>query len=138
MQLSLKTKKKFLHGDVELAKKLLADGVHLRSDQLMQIYKAKSYGLYTIISTHSIDEAKLAQKLGADAITFSPIFHSPDKGEAKGVEALEQLLNVATIPVFALGGIIGIEQINSLKPLKNLYGFASIRYFVDPQIDKVR
>lgn len=120
--------KSFLHQDVELAKKLGVAGVHLTSNQFSKIEVAKSLGLEVIISTHTHEEVLLAQKLGADAVTYSPIFTSPGKGEPKGVDDLKELLRICKINVFALGGIVSDEQVNSLNKT-GVYGFASIRYF---------
>jgi thiamine-phosphate pyrophosphorylase len=117
-----------LHQEYKLAKKLGVYGVHLTSNQLEDIKKAKELGLYTIISTHSLDEAKKAQILGADAITFSPIFHSPNKGEPKGVDELKKVVAECDIKVFALGGIISKEHIRAVEEA-GAYGFASIRLF---------
>ncbi|KFN38567.1 MAG: thiamine monophosphate synthase [Sulfuricurvum sp. MLSB] len=118
-----------LHGDCALAHELKADGVHLASAQYDAIREAKSLGLYVIISTHTYAEALNAQKLGADAITYSPIFYSPNKGEPKGLEDLKEIVDKIEIPIFALGGIISEEQINAVAAT-GTYGFASIRYFV--------
>jgi len=120
--------KSFIHRDVRLAKKLGASGVHLTSTQAEEIEFAKNLGLEVIISTHTINEALLAQQKGADAITYSPIFASPNKGEPKGIEELKKLLGICEIKVFALGGIVTKEQIELVKNTK-AYGFASIRYF---------
>lgn len=120
--------KSFIHRDANLAKELGASGVHLTSTQADEIELAKELGLEVIISTHSVDEALKAQDLGADAVTFSPIFASPNKGEPIGVEALEKLLGICEIKVFALGGIVSNEHIELIKKTK-AYGFASIRYF---------
>nr|WP_321265806.1 thiamine phosphate synthase [uncultured Sulfurimonas sp.] len=120
--------KSFIHADANLAKKLQAKGVHLTSTQLNEIKSAKKLGLEVIVSTHTQDEALKAQSLGADAITYSPIFASPNKGEPKGIKELEKLLKICDIKVFALGGIVSDEQIKLVKDTK-VYGFASIRYF---------
>lgn len=120
--------KSFIHRDAKLAKELNATGVHLTSTQGETIEFAKELGLEVIISTHSIDEVLTAQQRGADAVTFSPIFASPNKGEPKGIEELERLLDMCEIKVFALGGIVSAEQIELIKKTK-AYGFASIRYF---------
>lgn len=117
-----------LHRDPALAHELEADGVHLTSAQFDGIVPAKALGLYVIISTHTHDEALLAQTLGADAITYSPIFPSPGKGEPKGLEDLKELVAKINIPVFALGGITTEEQIKAVEEC-GVYGFASIRYF---------
>lgn len=118
-----------LHGDYTLAHELGADGVHLTSMQFDEIQKAKKLGLYVIISTHTYDEALKAQKLGADAITYSPIFYSPNKGEPKGLEDLKEIVDKIEIPIFALGGITTQEQIRAVEEC-GVYGFASIRYFI--------
>lgn len=121
--------KSFLHQKVDLAKKLGATGVHLTSIQFDEISRAKSIGLEVIISTHTEQEVKKAQELGANAVTYSPIFASPNKGKPKGLEDLQKVLSQCSINVFALGGIISQEQVEKIKST-NAYGFASIRYFV--------
>lgn len=118
-----------LHGDYVLAEELGADGVHLTSTQFDAIPEAKKRGLYVIISTHTHEEALKAQELGADAITYSPIFDSPNKGEPKGLEDLKEIVDKIRVPIFALGGITTEEQINAVSTT-GVYGFASIRYFI--------
>lgn len=121
--------KVLLHGDFSLAHALKADGVHLTSTQFDSLKEAKAMGLYVIISTHTHDEALKAQELGADAIAYSPIFASPNKGNPKGLEDLKAIVDKMSIPIFALGGIVSHEQINAVEA-SGAYGFASIRYFV--------
>ena len=120
--------KSFIHSDVQLAFKLHAIGVHLTSNQFDEILKAKELGLEVVISAHTKEEVLRAQTLGADYVTYSPIFQTPNKGEPKGVEDLEELLKKVSIKVFALGGIIQDEQINTISAT-DAFGFASIRYF---------
>lgn len=120
--------KSFIHRDVKLAKDLGASGVHLTSTQFDEIKKAKELGLEVIISTHTKDEVLKAQSLGADAITYSPIFASPGKGEPKGIEDLKEILNISEIKVFALGGIVSQKHVDRVQE-SGAYGFASIRYF---------
>jgi len=119
-----------LHTDYELAHKLKADGVHLKSTQFDDIKKAKVLELFVVISTHSKEEALNAQNLGADMITYSPIFFTPNKGEPKGIDELQELTYLLDIPVIALGGIISQEQI-ILCEQSGAVGFASIRYFIN-------
>ncbi|MBD3809491.1 MAG: thiamine phosphate synthase [Sulfuricurvum sp.] len=126
---SYKIPRVLLHGDCALARELGADGVHLASKRFEAISEAKKMGLYVIISTHTHDEALKAQEFGADAITYSPIFPSPNKGEPKGLEDLKEIVAKIVIPIFALGGITTEEQINAVSTT-GAYGFASIRYFV--------
>ena len=120
--------KVLLHTDYKLAAKLGADGVHLQSKQLSDISKAKALGLFVIISTHTLDEAKEAEALGTDMITFSPVYHTPNKGKAVGIEKLKEVVTNMTIPVMALGGILTQEQIDSCEEV-GAKGFGSIRYF---------
>ena len=118
----------FIHSDVDLAKELNAAGVHLTSKQFDKIEYAKSLGLDVIVSTHTYEEVLEAQKLGADIVTYSPIFSSPGKSEPKGIDDLKELLSKCEIKVFALGGIVTQEQIQEIEKTSS-YGFASIRYF---------
>ena len=120
--------KSFIHQKIDLAHNLGAKGVHLTSKQIDLIQEAKAKNLEVIVSTHTKDEVILAQKLGADAVTYSPIFISPNKGEPKGVKDLKELLEITNIKIFALGGVVDKKQIEILEKT-SVYGFASIRYF---------
>jgi thiamine-phosphate pyrophosphorylase len=118
-----------LHSDELLAASLGADGIHLPSAAFDRISRAKSLGLWTIVSTHTLDEAVEAEKEGADAVTFSPIFPTPGKGEPKGLEKLKEIKDRISIKLFALGGIVTDDQIKAVESA-GVDGFASIRYFV--------
>jgi len=120
--------KVLLHSDYLLAAKLQADGVHLTSKQWDNISKAKALGLFVIVSTHTKDEALKAETLGADMITFSPVFDTPNKGKPVGIEVLSEIVSCVDIPVLALGGILTQDQIDSCVDV-GAEGFASIRYF---------
>ncbi|ADN09394.1 thiamine phosphate synthase [Sulfurimonas autotrophica] len=125
----LKILKVFLHQDYELAAKLGAHGVHLTSKQFDEIPKAKELGLEVIISTHTHDEVHVAEAMGADYVTYSPVFASPDKGEPKGVEDLQSIVSMTDVKIFALGGIISQKEVDAVANT-DAYGFASIRYFL--------
>ena len=120
--------KSFIHQKPDLAKELNATGVHLSSKQFNKIEYAKSLGLEVIISTHTHEEVLQAEAKGADGVTYSPIFTSPGKGDAKGIEDLKILLQKSHINVFGLGGIVDEKSIKSIEST-GAYGFASIRYF---------
>ena len=122
-----------LHNEIDLALVLGADGVHLSSEHFDQIAVAKSKGLFTIISTHSLEEVKKAQQLGADMVTFSPIYATPGKGKPVGVKKLAEITDAVNIPVIALGGILTYEQIKACEDA-GAAGFASIRYFREGQV----
>ena len=117
-----------LHSDVALAHELKADGIHLTSTQFSEIVEAKSLGLFVVISTHSLEEAKHAEALGVDMITFSPIFKTPNKGKPKGVEVLQEVVSKLSLPIIALGGIVTDKHIKQCEQ-SGAGGFASIRYF---------
>ena len=120
--------KSFLHQDCTLAAKLGATGVHLTSQQFDSIAYAKDLGLEVIISTHTHDEVDIAEDMGADYVTYSPIFTTPGKGEPKGVEDLREIVRATNIKIFALGGIVTQKEIEALEQ-SDVFGFASIRYF---------
>lgn len=118
-----------LHNDIDLSIKLKADGIHFSSNNLENIQFSPS-NLIKFASTHSIKEIEIAHKFGADFITFSPIFFTPNKGEPVGIQKLKEIVKISEIPVIALGGIVSKEQILAIKD-SDAAGFASIRYFAN-------
>ena len=130
--LSLKTEfpavKFLLHRDIALASSLGADGIHLTSAQIEDIPAAKEASFWTIASTHTPAEAALAESLGADAITFSPVFATPGKGRPAGLEKLKEIRDKISIKLIALGGIVADEQIEAVIRT-GADAFASIRLF---------
>lgn len=121
-------KKVIIHGNYSLANNAGADGVHLTSQQLGEIPAAKAKGLFVVVSTHTLEELKKAEDLGADMATFSPVFETPGKGLPVGLEVLENMISQVTIPILALGGIVTEEQVAACER-SGAIGFASIRYF---------
>ena len=121
--------KAFLHRDYELAHRLGAEGVHLTSLEFDSIVKAKALGLEVVVSTHSEEEVLRAEGLGADYVTFSPIFATPNKGKPKGIESLSKSVNATSLKVIALGGIITQEHREEVER-SGAFAFASIRYFL--------
>lgn len=119
-----------INGDYNLAKKLGASGVHLTSKQFDEIKEAKALDLYVVISCHNFSDIERAQESYVNAITFSPIFATPKKGEPKGVNVLKQAINLyEDLDIIALGGIVDEEHLKQIQKTK-AYGFASIRYFI--------
>ena len=119
--------KAMLHNHAPLAHRLGAYGVHFSSDKLCSIGITSSE-LFQVLSTHSIEEIVSAASLGIDAVTFSPIFSTPNKGEPKGLDLLQEVINNSPLPIIALGGIIDETQVQAIKD-SQAWGFASIRYF---------
>lgn len=125
-----KIDKILINGNYKLAKKLEATGVHLTSTQFNKIKKAKDLDLFTIISCHDYKDIEKAQKFHVNAITYSPIFYSPNKAEAKGMAKLRETIRVyEDLDIIALGGIIDEEHVKQISKTR-AYGFASIRYFI--------
>jgi len=106
-----------------------ADGVHLTSGSLSAATIRRVFPADFIIgvSVHSIEKAGRAKQQGADFVTFSPIFYSPEKGELKGVEKLREVCErLKPFPVVALGGI---DETNFREVLEaGASGFAAIRF----------
>jgi thiamine-phosphate pyrophosphorylase len=117
-----------LNENLALAKKL-GCGIHLTSKQFDKIKEAKQNNMYVIISCHNILEIEKAQKAYVNAVTYSPIFPTPNKGEIKGLPNLKKILSIFDMNIIALGGIISQEHVSQIAKTK-AYGFASIRYFL--------
>ena len=126
---NLKIPKILVNSNIDIAYRYNFTGVHLPSSKIYLIKKAKRKGLYVVVSTHNFNEIREAIKQGADMVTYSPIFFTPQKGEPKGLRLLRKAVFKSKIAVIALGGIVTKEQINKVK-IKKAAGFASIRYFV--------
>ncbi|HEX5606005.1 MAG TPA: thiamine phosphate synthase [Candidatus Binatia bacterium] len=59
-------------------------------------------------SVHSLEEAQSAERGGADFLVFGPVYFTPSKaafGAPQGVPALKKIVEIARIPVYAIGGI---------------------------------
>ena len=126
---SFEIEKILINSNLKLAKDLKATGIHLNSKQFNEIKKAKDLGLFIIISCHNKEDIEKAKKLNVDAITYSPIFRTPNKGEPLGIKKFEEVVNLyKDMNIIALGGIINDKEISQIKKTK-AYAFASIRYF---------
>lgn len=102
------------YADIALA--VGADGVHLGREDLPIKEARKVVGDKTIgISTHSLEQAKDAEKEGADYIGFGPIFYTStkDAGMPKGADILKEIKRHVQIPVVAIGGI-NLENVKSV------------------------
>lgn len=119
-----------LNGSVELAKKYSFNGVHLTSTQYNLIVESKKSGLLTIASCHNRQDIESCVNMGADYVTLSPLYNSPNKGEPLGVEKFCEIADGYFSKIIALGGIINQKQIFEISKL-NLAGYASIRYFIN-------
>lgn len=123
-------KKILLNQKIKLAKKLGAHGVHLTSKQFNKIKKAKDLELFTVISCHTYEDIEKAQESYVNAVTYSPVFKTPNKPEPKGIEKFRHAVRVyEDMDIIALGGIISQKEVEKISTTR-AYGFASIRYFI--------
>ncbi len=118
-----------INHDIMQAEKFGFWGVHLTSSQF-DLIPTVTEAFFTVVSTHTPEEALEAEEYGADAVTISPIFSTPGKGEGKGVDFLcEVTRSLRKARVFALGGIVSEKEVTQISRC-HPYGFASIRFFV--------
>lgn len=131
LELNLQYKiKSFINSNYTLALEFGFDGLHCNSSQIDLIKQAKSNNLLVFFSGHNEHEVIDSGLKGADAVTISPVFHSPNKGEPLGVEILRQIvLNNQNVNIIALGGITNSAHIEAISHIP-LFAFASIRYFL--------
>ncbi|MDD2851930.1 MAG: bifunctional hydroxymethylpyrimidine kinase/phosphomethylpyrimidine kinase [Desulfuromonadaceae bacterium] len=98
-----------INDDVQLAKELDADGVHLGQDDATIADARNLLGSGKVIgkSTHNLDEALRAEQEGADYIGFGAIYPTGSKvvTHLSGVEGLASIRAAITIPIVAIGGI---------------------------------
>ena len=114
-----------INDNVELAKKIDADGVHVgQSDMAAQDVRAiigpdKILG----VSTHTVEEAILAEKMGADYLGVGAVFPTGSKEDCWVLthELCKEICNAVKIPVVAIGGV----KKENIKELKGL-GFAGM------------
>ncbi len=104
--------KLFINDQVDVAVAVEADGVHLGHASMPAAAVRKIVGnkLMIGVSTHNVEEARLAESAGADFVTFGPIYETPSKahlGAPAGLDALKNVKRAVDIPIFALGGIKG-------------------------------
>ena len=101
--------KLIINDRVDIALACGADGVHLGQDDLPLRAGRKLMGQKIIgISTHDLDQARAAERAGADYIGFGPMFGTRTKAtgyEARGPEMLQQIRRAVTLPIVAIGGI---------------------------------
>lgn len=95
--------------DVELAKEIDADGVHIGQSDLALVEARRVLGPDKIIgvSAHTVAEAVEAEKNGADYLGVGSMFTTSTKLDAEAVskETLKEICEAVSIPVVAIGGI---------------------------------
>nr|WP_318717990.1 thiamine phosphate synthase [uncultured Treponema sp.] len=114
-----------INDNVQLAVKVGADGVHVgQNDMVAQDVRAligpdKILG----VSTQTVEEAILAEKMGADYLGVGAVFPTGSKDDCWVLshELCRDICSAVKIPVVAIGGITK----DNIKMLKGL-GFAGI------------
>lgn len=95
--------------DVELARRVDADGVHVGQSDMEAGDVRAILGEDKIlgVSAQTVEQAVLAQQRGADYLGVGAVFHTDSKSDAKPVsyETLKEICQAVTIPVVAIGGI---------------------------------
>ncbi|HEY3276580.1 MAG TPA: thiamine phosphate synthase [Syntrophorhabdaceae bacterium] len=97
-----------LNDNPELAKKTGADGVHIGQD--MSTREARTIAGPEMIvgkTTHSLEQAMLAVREGADYVSVGPVFATPTKPgrPAVGLPYVREAAAHLDIPFVAIGGI---------------------------------
>jgi thiamine-phosphate pyrophosphorylase len=109
-----------------------AAGVHLRGKAVAPaaIRAIAPAGFLIGVSCHSVDEVQRAAGEGASFAVFAPIFATPGKGPAAGLDRLREAAASVTIPVLALGGVTDVRIRECLKT--GAAGIAGISLFQRP------
>ena len=107
-----------INDDIELAKTVDADGVHLGQDDTALVNARSSLGEDAIIGIscyNDIELALTAEKNSADYVAFGTMFSSPTKPDAvtAGPDIISQAKKQLSVPVCAIGGITD-ENIHQL------------------------
>ncbi|HAH75659.1 thiamine-phosphate diphosphorylase [Kandleria vitulina] len=98
-----------INDNVDIAKKINADGVHVGQDDMNVEDVRRILGEEKIIgvSASSVEEALCAEKGGADYLGVGAVFPTSSKDDASDVsfEILKEICEAVSIPVIAIGGI---------------------------------
>jgi len=100
----------FVNGRVDVALCGGARGVHLPASGIPVEEVRRLWGdrLEMGVSTHGLEEARRAERSGADYILFGPVFDTESKrryGAPQGTDRLARVAASVGIPVYAVGGI---------------------------------
>jgi len=93
----------------EIASRVPIEGVHVgQDDDSIEVARRKA-GRAVVVgkSTHSLEQARAAQREGADYVGFGPIFATPTKPDYQpiGLKDIKQAHLDVNLPIFCIGGI---------------------------------
>ena len=112
----------FVNDSLDLALLTAADGLHVGQDDMppadiRSICRKLKMKLIVGLSTHSVSQARAAQKLPVDYFGVGPVFKTPTKPNygAVGLNLVKQVSRFAVKPWVAIGGIdeSNLEQVLS-------------------------
>lgn len=108
-----------INDNVEIARKIDADGVHVGQSDMQADDVRKIIGKNKIlgVSAQTVEQAIIAERRGADYIGVGAVFQTVTKSDADYVslETLKQICRSVNIPVVAIGGI----KRDNISMLKN-------------------
>lgn len=106
-----------VNDNVDIAKAMDADGVHVGQDDMAALDARAKLGSDKLIgvSAHTVEEALLAEKQGADYLGVGAVFPTSSKSDVgeMSYETLKAICEAVSIPVVAIGGISG-ENVGKL------------------------
>ena len=101
----------------EIASRVPVEGVHVgQADDSIEVARRKAArDILVGKSTHSLGQARAAQREGADYIGFGPIFATPTKPEYPpiGLSDVRRVHAEVNLPIFCIGGI-NIDNLQSV------------------------
>lgn len=101
----------------EVASSTPVEGVHVgQDDDSIEIVRRRvKRDILVGKSTHSLEQARAAEREGADYIGFGPIFATPTKPDYApiGLENIRRVHAEVNLPIFCIGGI-NIDNLQSV------------------------
>lgn len=127
-----------INDNVELAKRIDADGVHVGQSDMEAGKVRAMLGPDKIIgvTAKTVEQARFAEENGADYLGVGAVFHTGTKKDAIGIthDDLEQICASVHIPAVAIGGITR-ENVEQLKG-RGMAGIAVVSaIFGQPDIE---
>ncbi len=115
-----------VNGDADLARRVGADGLHLRASQLMALNSRPDFA-WLAASCHDATELARAAHLGLDFVVLGPVAATATHPgqQPLGCERFASLIAQYPLPVFAIGGM-GSAQLDAILQCGG-QGVASIR-----------
>ena len=98
-----------INDNVELAKRVDADGVHIGQDDMKPeaVRQLLDQDKIVGVTAKTVEQAKAAEAAGADYLGSGAVFGTSTKKDAKNMELslLQEICESVAIPVVAIGGI---------------------------------